>query len=78
MVICGYLPMQDLFGLILKKSFKNYTVEDGLKTNQFNYKSSYKAPDGTLYFGSIDGFVRFILRMKKMMSFRLLYLRIFI
>ncbi len=42
-----------------KKSFKNYTVEDGLKTNQFNYKSSYKAPDGTLYFGSIDGFVRF-------------------
>jgi signal transduction histidine kinase/DNA-binding response OmpR family regulator/streptogramin lyase len=42
-----------------KKSFKNYTVEDGLKTNQFNYKSSYKAPDGTLYFGLIDGFVRF-------------------
>lgn len=42
-----------------KKLFKNYTIEDGLKTNQFNYKSSYKAPDGTLYFGSIDGFVRF-------------------
>ncbi|HOL00010.1 MAG TPA: two-component regulator propeller domain-containing protein [Paludibacteraceae bacterium] len=42
-----------------KKSFKNFTVEDGLKTNQFNYKSSYKAPDGTLYFGSIDGFIRF-------------------
>jgi signal transduction histidine kinase/DNA-binding response OmpR family regulator len=27
--------------------------------NQFNYKSSYKTDDGTLYFGSIDGFVRF-------------------
>lgn len=39
--------------------FRNYTVENGLKTNQFNYKSSYKAPDGTIYFGSIDGFVRF-------------------
>lgn len=39
--------------------FKNYTVESGLKTNQFNYKSSYKSADGMLYFGSIDGFVRF-------------------
>lgn len=39
--------------------FKNYTVENGLRTNQFNYKSSYKTPDGTIYFGSIDGFVRF-------------------
>lgn len=41
------------------KKIKNYTTDNGLKTNQFNYKSSYKAPDGTLYFGSIDGFVRF-------------------
>jgi ligand-binding sensor domain-containing protein/signal transduction histidine kinase/DNA-binding response OmpR family regulator len=39
--------------------FRNYTVENGLNTNQFNYQSSYKAADGTLYFGSIDGFVRF-------------------
>jgi signal transduction histidine kinase/DNA-binding response OmpR family regulator/streptogramin lyase len=39
--------------------FRNYTVGNGLKTNQFNYKSSYKASDGTIYFGSIDGFVRF-------------------
>lgn len=41
------------------ESFRNYTVENGLKTNQFNYQSSFKASDGTLYFGSIDGFVRF-------------------
>ncbi len=40
-------------------SFRNYTVKNGLKTNQFNYKSSYKSPDGMLYFGSINGFVRF-------------------
>ena len=41
------------------KAFTNYTVDNGLKTNQFNYKSSYKTSDGKLYFGSIDGFVRF-------------------
>lgn len=41
------------------ESFTNYTVENGLRTNQFNYQSSFKASDGTLYFGSIDGFVRF-------------------
>ena len=41
------------------ESFKNYRIESGLKTNQFNYKSSYKDVDGTLYFGSVDGFVRF-------------------
>lgn len=41
------------------KIFKNYTINNGLKTNQFNYKSSYKEENGTLYFGSVDGFVRF-------------------
>lgn len=41
------------------KMFKQYTVDNGLRTNQFNYKSSYKSSDGTIYFGSIDGFVRF-------------------
>ncbi|WP_019539914.1 hybrid sensor histidine kinase/response regulator transcription factor [Proteiniphilum acetatigenes] len=43
----------------LSGTFRNYTVDNGLKTNQFNYKSSYKASDGTIYFGSTDGFVRF-------------------
>jgi ligand-binding sensor domain-containing protein/signal transduction histidine kinase/DNA-binding response OmpR family regulator len=43
----------------LSGTFRNYTVDNGLKNNQFNYKSSYKASDGTIYFGSIDGFVRF-------------------
>lgn len=40
-------------------AIKNYTVDNGLTTNQFNYKSSYKTSDGTIYFGSINGFVRF-------------------
>lgn len=41
------------------ETFTNFTVKNGLKTNQFNYKSSFKSPDGTIYFGSVDGFVRF-------------------
>ncbi|WP_352421453.1 two-component regulator propeller domain-containing protein [Proteiniphilum sp.] len=40
-------------------TFRNYTVDNGLKTNQFNYKSSYRASNGMIYFGAIDGFVRF-------------------
>lgn len=39
--------------------FRTYTVDNGLRTNQFNYKSSFKADDGTIYFGSLEGFVRF-------------------
>lgn len=42
-----------------KGTFKNYHVSNGLKTNQFNYKSSYKTSNGEIYFGSLDGFVRF-------------------
>ena len=30
--------------------------EDGMQSNQFNYKSSYKASDGKFYFGGINGF----------------------
>jgi signal transduction histidine kinase/ligand-binding sensor domain-containing protein/DNA-binding response OmpR family regulator len=42
-----------------KGTFKNYHVTNGLKTNQFNYQSSYKTSNGDIYFGSLDGFVRF-------------------
>ncbi|MDR1518080.1 MAG: response regulator, partial [Dysgonamonadaceae bacterium] len=59
----GYLWLSTNRGLVRfdpeKQTFNNYLVENGLKTNQFNYRSSCKTPDGTLYFGSIDGFVRF-------------------
>ena len=41
------------------QTFRNYTVHEGLNSNQFNYKSSFKTADGTLYFGTIKGFVRF-------------------
>ena len=36
-----------------------YTQEDGMQSNQFNYRSSMKASDGTFYFGGINGFNSF-------------------
>lgn len=38
---------------------KNYTREDGLQSNQFNYRSSFKASDGTFFFGGVNGFNAF-------------------
>ncbi len=38
---------------------KTYTKEDGLQSNQFNYKSSYKSRNGIFYFGGINGFNAF-------------------
>lgn len=35
---------------------KRFTQADGLQSNEFNFKSSYKASDGKLYFGGINGF----------------------
>lgn len=36
-----------------------YTTDDGLTHNEFNRTSSYKAADGTLYFGGLDGLIAF-------------------
>ena len=36
-----------------------YTHESGLLCDQFNYKSGFVDDDGTMYFGSIKGFVSF-------------------
>ncbi len=38
---------------------KVYTTSNGLLGDQFNYRSSFETEDGTIYFGSIDGFVAF-------------------
>lgn len=38
---------------------KLYGKEDGLQSNQFNYKSSLKARNGKFYFGGINGFNSF-------------------
>ena len=37
----------------------SYTTEDGLQSNQFNFRSSYVSSDGTFYFGGINGFNSF-------------------
>ncbi|WP_217695367.1 two-component regulator propeller domain-containing protein [Belliella pelovolcani] len=41
------------------KSIERYSKSDGLLSDQFNYKSGLKASDGTLYFGTLNGFVSF-------------------
>ncbi|MEX1211948.1 MAG: two-component regulator propeller domain-containing protein [Balneolaceae bacterium] len=38
---------------------QTYHVEDGLQSNEFNPRSSYKDSDGYLYFGGVNGFNRF-------------------
>ncbi len=39
--------------------FRRYTYEDGLQSNQFNYRSSFRSSDGKFWFGGIDGFNTF-------------------
>ena len=37
-------------------TFKNYSVKDGLQSNEFNSGAFFKSRSGTLYFGGIKGF----------------------
>lgn len=41
------------------QTFLNFFKEDGLPTNEFNYRSSFLASDGQMYFGGMGGFTRF-------------------
>lgn len=41
------------------KEVKTYNMANGLLSDQFNYSSAYKAADGTMYFGSVDGMISF-------------------
>ncbi|OKS85579.1 hybrid sensor histidine kinase/response regulator [Mucilaginibacter polytrichastri] len=41
---------------IARKTFENYTTEDGLQGDEFKPHSAYKDPDGSLYFGGLNGF----------------------
>ncbi len=40
-------------------SFRNYTDKDGLVAGSYFIDSAWKAPDGTLYFGGINGVSKF-------------------
>lgn len=41
------------------ESFRNYSVSDGLQSNEFNTGAFYKSPDGELFFGGVNGFNHF-------------------
>lgn len=41
------------------QTFSNYHTTHGLPTEQFNYNSSYKNDDGTLFFGTVKGLISF-------------------
>ena len=41
------------------EKIKIYTTANGLLGDQFNYRSSFKDVNGTIYLGSIDGFISF-------------------
>lgn len=44
---------------IFSGNVNNYFVEDGLSANEFNRVSFYKARDGRMYFGGLNGFNAF-------------------
>ncbi|AWW33266.1 hybrid sensor histidine kinase/response regulator [Echinicola strongylocentroti] len=39
--------------------YRLFTKDNGLMPYSFNYKSGYRAKDGTLYFGCLNGFISF-------------------
>jgi serine phosphatase RsbU (regulator of sigma subunit)/ligand-binding sensor domain-containing protein len=39
--------------------FRNYSVDDGLQSEEFNGGAYYKAPDGEMFFGGIKGYNSF-------------------
>jgi ligand-binding sensor domain-containing protein/two-component sensor histidine kinase len=41
---------------ISDKTFRNYTIEDGLQGSEFNHGAGLKSSDGTFYFGGNNGF----------------------
>jgi signal transduction histidine kinase/DNA-binding response OmpR family regulator len=40
-------------------STRTFTIDNGLPNNQFNFKSSLKHSDGTIYMGTINGLISF-------------------
>ncbi len=53
--ISCFTPVDDPFIPGIRLQFRNYDVNDGLPTNLFRFNSTFRDPDGTLYFGT-DGF----------------------
>jgi signal transduction histidine kinase len=40
---------------VAAQSFRNFYADDGLEQTEFNTAARYKSPDGTLYFGGMNG-----------------------
>tara|TARA_R110002049_G_scaffold301166_1_gene493053 strand:+ start:15715 stop:19731 length:4017 start_codon:yes stop_codon:yes gene_type:complete len=59
----GYIWITSNKGLskldTVSEKIMNFSVSNGLPTNQFNFKSLYKDSEGQLYFGTINGLVYF-------------------
>ena len=59
----GYLWVSTLNGLsrldLKTETFKNFYQYDGLQENEFNARASFKAKNGRLYFGGINGLTAF-------------------
>ncbi len=59
----GNLWISSLKGLICfdprTEAIRTYTKSNGLITDQFNYNSAYRAPDGKMYFGTVKGMIAF-------------------
>ena len=73
--VSGYLWFGTNRGLVCfnpeDEEMKIYTLENGLICNQFNYKSAFTAKNGTIYMGTINGYISFnpLLFKKNNMSF---------
>jgi ligand-binding sensor domain-containing protein/signal transduction histidine kinase len=52
--VCHFVPPDNLDNLN-KSNFSFFTVEDGLQSNEFNTGAYWKAPDGRLLMGGING-----------------------
>lgn len=60
----GYLWLSTNVGIsrfdIKSGEFRNYDISDGLQSNEFNPGAAYKAANGEMFFGGINGFNAFL------------------
>jgi ligand-binding sensor domain-containing protein/signal transduction histidine kinase len=55
----GLSKFIDAINLPEHPKFKNYTIEDGIQSNEFRARSCFKGADGMMYFGGVNGFNMF-------------------
>jgi ligand-binding sensor domain-containing protein/signal transduction histidine kinase len=55
----GLSKFIDAISLPEHPKFKNYTIEDGVQSNEFRARSCFKGADGMMYFGGVNGFNMF-------------------